>query len=43
MFRIVLLALSSMTAVNAALTYRGVDWSSVKYEENKGISYTTVD
>lgn len=38
-----LFALTSMTAVNAALTYRGVDWSSVKYEEDKGISYTTAD
>ena len=43
MLRFVLLALSSLTAVDAALNYRGVDWSSVKYEEEKGISYTTAD
>ena len=43
MLRFVLLALSSLTAVDAALNYRGVDWSSVKYEEQKGISYKTVN
>ncbi|OTB08683.1 glycoside hydrolase family 53 protein [Hypoxylon sp. CI-4A] len=36
-----LLALSLFTAVQAALKYKGVDWSSVIVEENAGISYTT--
>ncbi|KAI0147881.1 glycoside hydrolase family 53 protein [Hypoxylon sp. NC0597] len=35
------LALSSLSAVNAALKYKGVDWSSVIVEEKAGISYTT--
>ncbi|KAI1338591.1 glycoside hydrolase family 53 protein [Xylariaceae sp. FL0016] len=35
------LALSSLTAANAALTYKGVDWSSVAVEEASGISYTS--
>ncbi|KAI2473539.1 glycoside hydrolase family 53 protein [Annulohypoxylon bovei var. microspora] len=35
------LALSSLTAVQAALKYKGVDWSSVIVEEKAGISYTT--
>ncbi|KAI1252940.1 hypothetical protein MGN70_005147 [Eutypa lata] len=35
------LALASLTAVRAALTYKGVDWSSVKVEEDSGISYTS--
>lgn len=36
-----ILALSSLSAVNAALKYKGVDWSSVIVEEKAGISYTT--
>ncbi|RYP78536.1 hypothetical protein DL771_000489 [Monosporascus sp. 5C6A] len=43
MLRSVFLALSSLTAVHAALLYRGVDWSSVKVEENNGISYKTAN
>ncbi|KAI0012175.1 family 53 glycosyl hydrolase [Xylariaceae sp. FL0662B] len=35
------LGLSSLVAVRAALTHKGVDWSSVIVEENAGISYTT--
>ncbi|OTA64710.1 glycoside hydrolase family 53 protein [Hypoxylon sp. EC38] len=35
------LTLSSLTAVQAALKYKGVDWSSVIVEEKAGISYTT--
>ncbi|KAK6954226.1 hypothetical protein Daesc_004192 [Daldinia eschscholtzii] len=35
------LAFSSLTAVQAALKYKGVDWSSVIVEEKAGISYTT--
>ncbi|KAF3060959.1 Arabinogalactan endo-beta-1,4-galactanase [Daldinia childiae] len=35
------LALSSLTSVQAALKYKGVDWSSVIVEEKAGISYTT--
>ncbi|KAL7629189.1 hypothetical protein AAE478_000709 [Parahypoxylon ruwenzoriense] len=34
------LALSSLAVVQAALKYKGVDWSSVIVEENAGISYT---
>ncbi|KAI1383358.1 glycoside hydrolase family 53 protein [Hypoxylon trugodes] len=37
----VLLTLSSLTVVQAALKYKGVDWSSVIVEEKAGISYTT--
>ncbi|KAI1414814.1 glycoside hydrolase family 53 protein [Hypoxylon sp. FL1857] len=37
----IFLALSSFTAVQAALKYKGVDWSSVIVEEKAGISYTT--
>ncbi|KAI1805906.1 glycoside hydrolase family 53 protein [Daldinia bambusicola] len=35
------LTFSSLTAVQAALKYKGVDWSSVIVEEKAGISYTT--
>jgi arabinogalactan endo-1,4-beta-galactosidase len=35
------LGLLFLTSANAALTYKGVDWSSVKVEENSGISYKT--
>ncbi|KAI1107905.1 glycoside hydrolase family 53 protein [Jackrogersella minutella] len=35
------IGLTSFTAVQAALTYKGVDWSSVTVEEKAGISYTT--
>lgn len=35
------LAFSSLTSVQAALKYKGVDWSSVIVEEKAGISYTT--
>ncbi|KAI5866451.1 glycoside hydrolase family 53 protein [Durotheca rogersii] len=35
------LALSSLALVQAALKYKGVDWSSVIVEEKAGISYTT--
>ncbi|KAI2640675.1 glycoside hydrolase family 53 protein [Hypomontagnella submonticulosa] len=41
MLKFLLLALSSLTAVQAALKYKGVDWSSVIVEEKAGISYTT--
>ena len=41
MFASLFLALSSLTAVQAALKYKGVDWSSVIVEEKAGISYTT--
>lgn len=41
MLRSGFLALASLSAVRAALTYKGVDWSSVKVEEAKGISYTS--
>ncbi|RYO90942.1 hypothetical protein DL764_008352 [Monosporascus ibericus] len=41
MLRSIFLAFSSLTAVHAALLYRGVDWSSVKVEEDNGISYKT--
>ncbi|KAI0016076.1 family 53 glycosyl hydrolase [Xylariomycetidae sp. FL0641] len=37
------LSLASLTAVRAALTYKGVDWSSVQVEEDSGILYTTTD
>ncbi|KAI1258827.1 glycoside hydrolase family 53 protein [Xylariaceae sp. FL1019] len=36
-----LFALSSLAVARAALTYKGVDWSSVQVEEDAGISYTT--
>ncbi|CAM1506698.1 Fc.00g063390.m01.CDS01 [Cosmosporella sp. VM-42] len=35
------IALLSLTSIAAALQYVGVDWSSVKVEEDSGISYTT--
>ncbi|KAI0854452.1 glycoside hydrolase family 53 protein [Daldinia vernicosa] len=35
------LAFSSLTSVQAALKYKGADWSSVIIEEKAGISYTT--
>ena len=30
-----------VNAAAAALTYKGVDWSSVKVEEDSGVSYST--
>ncbi|KAI1498840.1 family 53 glycosyl hydrolase [Biscogniauxia marginata] len=36
-----ILALSAATTAYAALTHKGVDWSSVVVEENSGVSYTT--
>lgn len=30
-----------MAVASAALTYKGVDWSSVKVEENSGVSYSS--
>ncbi|RYP05812.1 hypothetical protein DL765_009727 [Monosporascus sp. GIB2] len=41
MLRSIFLTFWSLTAVHAALLYRGVDWSSVKGEEKNGISYKT--
>lgn len=35
--------LCGISAANAALAYRGVDWSSVKVEEQAGISYKNVN
>lgn len=32
-----------ITATSAALTYKGVDWSSVAVEEDSGVSYSTAD
>ncbi|KAH9908941.1 family 53 glycosyl hydrolase [Xylariomycetidae sp. FL2044] len=37
------LVLSPLTSIHAALTYKGVDWSSVMMEEDAGISYTATD
>lgn len=33
--------LSGLSVASAALTYKGVDWSSVQVEEDSGISYKT--
>lgn len=33
--------LGGLSAASAALTYKGVDWSSVEVEEDAGISYKT--
>lgn len=35
------LLLASAPCLNAALTYKGVDWSSVKVEETAGYTYKT--
>lgn len=32
-----------ITAASAALTYKGVDWSSAAVEEDPGVSYSTAD
>lgn len=34
---------SGATLASAALTYKGVDWSSVSIEENSGVSYSSAD
>lgn len=34
---------SGATLASAALTYKGVDWSSVTIEENSGVSYSSAD
>ncbi len=43
MFKSLAAVLLGLSAANAALTYKGVDWSSVTVEERAGVSYKTAN